>query len=164
MLGSPNFHKINIPVYLLILLAKKENFHWVRSQTRFRTVFYRSKGEFKMSKAAKSLFVFGIYLIVIGLAFLLVPNMQLRLFGFPETSEPWIRVMAVLLLLLAFYYIQAARSEMTKFIRLTVPARASVIVFFIAFIAFGLAQPMLIMFGVVDLLAAIWTSSALRNP
>jgi hypothetical protein len=70
----------------------------------------------------------------------------------------------MLLLLLAFYYIQAARAEMTEFIRLTVPARASVIVFFIAFVAFGLAQPMLIVLGVVDLLAAIWTSSALRNP
>jgi len=117
-----------------------------------------------MSKAAKSLFVFGIYLIVIGLAFLLVPNIQLSLFGFPATTEPWIRVMAVLLLMLAFYYIQAARGEMTEFIRLTVPARASVIVFFIAFVAFGLAQPMLIVFGVIDLLAALWTSAALRNP
>ncbi len=80
-------------------MAKKEKFYWVRSQDRFRSVLYRPKGEFKMSKAAKSLFVFGIYLIVIGLAFLLVPNIQLRLFGFPETSEPWIRVMAVLLLM-----------------------------------------------------------------
>ncbi len=115
-----------------------------------------------MSKAAKSVFVFGIYLIFIGLGFLLMPNIVLKLFGFPETSEPWIRVMAMLLLLLAFYYIQLARAENTAFIRLTVPARASVIVFFIAFVVLGLAQPMLIGFGVIDLLAAIWTRSALR--
>ncbi len=116
-----------------------------------------------MSKAATSVLVFGVYLIVIGLGFLLVPNMFLGLFGFPTTTEPWIRVMAVLLLILAYYYIQAARNEMTGFFRLTVHGRASVIVFFAAFVALGLAQPMLIMFGAVDLLGAIWTASTLRT-
>ncbi len=115
-----------------------------------------------MSKAARSLLVFGIYLIVIGLGFLVMPNVVLRLFGFPETSEPWIRVMAMLLLVLAYYYIQAARNELTTFFRFTVHARASVIVFFVAFVLLELAQPMLILFGAVDLLAAIWTWVSLR--
>jgi hypothetical protein len=116
-----------------------------------------------MSKAARSLFVFGIYLIVIGLGFLIIPNVVLRLFGFAETSEPWIRVMAMLLLLLAYYYIQAARNEMTGFFRYTVHARASVIVFFAAFVLLGLARPMLLLFAVVDLAAAIWTWTSLRS-
>ena len=115
-----------------------------------------------MSKAATSVLVFGIYLIVIGLGFLLAPNLPLDLLGFPTTTEPWIRVMAMLLLILAYYYIQAARKEMTGFFRLTVHGRASVIVF-IAFVVLDLAQPMLIMFGVVDLIAAIWTAWALRS-
>jgi hypothetical protein len=116
-----------------------------------------------VSKAAISVLVFGIYLVLIGLGFLLAPNMVLGLFGFPSTTEPWIRVMAMLLLILAYYYIQAARNEMTGFFRFTVHGRAAVIVFFVAFVAFGLAQPMLIGFGVVDLLAAIWTALALRR-
>ncbi len=110
-----------------------------------------------MSKAAKSLFVFGIYLIVIGLGFLVMPNLALRLFGFSETSEPWIRVMAMLLLFLAYYYIFASRNEITEFIRITVYVRASVILFFAVFVLLDLAQPMLLLFGAVDLLAAIWT-------
>ena len=117
-----------------------------------------------MSKAAKSLFVFGIYLIVIGLGFLVMPNLVLRLFGFPETSEPWIRVMAMLLLFLAYYYIVASRKEMTEFIRITVYIRASVILFFAAFVLLDLAQPMLLLFGAVDLAAAIWTWLSLRQP
>ncbi len=117
-----------------------------------------------MSKAAKSLFVFGIYLIVIGLGFLVMPNLALRLFGFSETSEPWIRVMAMLLLFLAYYYIFASRNEMTEFIRITVYSRASVILFFAAFVLLDLAQPMLLLFGAVDLLAAIWTWYSLRQP
>ena len=116
-----------------------------------------------MSKAAISVLVFGVYLIVIGLGFLLAPNIPLSLFGFPTTTEPWIRVLGMLLLILAYYYIQAARNEMTGFFRLTVHGRASVIVFFVVFVALGLAQSMLILFGVVDLLAAIWTALALRT-
>ena len=116
-----------------------------------------------MSKAAKSVFVFGIYLIFIGIGFLLIPNTVLGLMGFPTTTEPWIQVVAVVLLVLAYYYIQSARNELTLFFRFTVHARLSVIVFFIAFVLLGLAPPILIMFGVVDLLAAIWTALALRS-
>ncbi len=117
-----------------------------------------------MSKAARSLFVFGVYLIIIGLGFLVMPNLVLRLFGFPETSEPWIRVMAMLLLFLAYYYIFASRNEMTEFIRITVYSRAAVILFFAAFVLLDLAQPILLLFGAVDLVAAIWTWLSLRQP
>jgi len=116
-----------------------------------------------MSSSARSVFVFGIYLLLIGLGFLIVPNTMLGLFGIPATSEPWIRVVGMLLLLLAFYYTQAARVELTDFFRWTVPARASVIVFFAAFVLLGYAPAALIMFGVVDLLGAIWTWLSLRS-
>ena len=72
-------------------------------------------------------------------------------------------MVGMLLLILAYYYIQSARNEITDFFRYTVHGRASVIVVFGVMVLLGLAQPMLIMFGVVDLLAAIWTASALRT-
>jgi hypothetical protein len=115
-----------------------------------------------MSKAATSLFVYGIYLIIIGLGFLLIPNTILGIFGMPSTPGPWIQVMAMLLLILAYYDIQAARSELIAFFRFSVHVRASVIIFFIAFVAVGIAEPILILFGVIDLSAAIWTALALR--
>ncbi|MBW1784279.1 MAG: hypothetical protein JRL30_26505 [Deltaproteobacteria bacterium] len=115
-----------------------------------------------MSKAALSIFVFGIYLAIIGLGFLLIPNTILGVFGIPPTTEPWIRVVATILLILSYYLIQAARNELTIFFRLTVHGRASVIVFFTAFVVLGVAPPVLILFAVVDLAAAIWTALALR--
>jgi hypothetical protein len=116
-----------------------------------------------MSKAARSLYIFAIYLIVIGLGFLVFPNMLLGIFGIPETSEPWIRVMAMLLLILAYYYIHASINELTEFIRITAYARGSVILFFAVFVLLDLAQPTLLLFGVVDLLAYIWTWFSLRQ-
>lgn len=116
-----------------------------------------------MSSSAKSVFVFGIYLVVLGITLLVAPNVLLSLFGVPVTNEVWIRLVGMLLVLLAFYYIQAARKELTDFFQWTVYARASVIVFFIVFVALGLAQAILILFGAIDLLAAIWTRLALRS-
>jgi hypothetical protein len=70
----------------------------------------------------------------------------------------------MLVLFLGFYYTQAARKEMTDFFRWTVYLRSTVIIFFVIFVLLGLASPPLIMFGVVDLLGAIWTGLALRSP
>jgi len=116
-----------------------------------------------MSNSARSVFVFGLYLVVLGLVLLVVPNFLLGLFSFPSTSEVWIRVIGMLVLYLAFYDIQAARSEWTDYFRWTVYTRASAIAFFIAFVLLGFVSPILILFGIVDLLGAIWTGLALRS-
>jgi hypothetical protein len=119
-----------------------------------------SKG---LSRAARSLFVFGIYLCVLGLFLLLAPNLLLRVFGAPETSEVWIRLNGMFVLCLSFYYISVARSELTAFIRWTVWTRAAVIVFFAAFVLLVAAPRALLLFGVVDLLSAVWTWLALKK-
>ena len=116
-----------------------------------------------MSNAAKSLFVFGIYLLFLGMVLIFVPNLLLRSFGFAETTEIWIRVIGVLVIILGFYYFLAARVELTDLFRWSVPARGSVIFFFAAFVVLGLAPPVLLIFGVVDLAAAIWTALALKS-
>lgn len=116
-----------------------------------------------MSNSAKSVFVFAIYLVLLGVILLVMPNVLLGLFAYPTTDEVWIRVAGMLLVLMAFYYMQAARKELTDFFQWTVYARGSVILFFIAFVVLGLARPILIVFGAVDLLAALWTAAALRS-
>ncbi len=116
-----------------------------------------------MSKSALSVFIFGLYLLVLGIVLVVAPNFLLGLFSLPSTSEVWIHVVGVLVLILFFYYTQAARKEMTDFFRLTVYARSSVIVFFTAFVLLGWAKPALILFGAIDLLGAIWTAWALRS-
>ena len=118
-----------------------------------------------MSKAALSMFVFGVYLILLSVILMVIPNALLAIFGLPATTEVWVRVVGMLLFLIAYYYIRASRNEkeMISFYRWTVHARSSVIVFFIIFVAFGFVKPILILFGVVDLLAAIWTWKALRT-
>ncbi|PWB78396.1 MAG: hypothetical protein C3F15_01625 [Holophagae bacterium] len=116
-----------------------------------------------MSKSAASVKVFAGYLLLLGLVLLLSPNSLLRVFRMAATGEVWIRVVGMLVLLLAYYYWNAARTELTGFFRWSVAARTSVPLFFIAFVVAGLAPPTFILFGVIDLAGAIWTALALRG-
>jgi hypothetical protein len=116
-----------------------------------------------MSRAARSLFVFGIYLCGLGLVLLFVPNLLLRVFAVPPTNEVWIRVNGMFLLCLSFYYVQTARNELTSFIRWTVWARVAVIFYFAAFVLFVSAPKALLLFGLIDLFSAIWTWLALKR-
>lgn len=107
--------------------------------------------------------MFAAYLSALGVWLLLSPNSMLRLFGLPDARDVWIRVVGMLVLILSFYYGSAARRDLTEFFQWTVYARASVIVFFAAFALTGLAPAILLLFGVVDLLAAGWTQAALAS-
>jgi hypothetical protein len=116
-----------------------------------------------MSRAAKSLFAFGVYLLVLGLLLLLAPNLLLKVFGVPPTNEVWIRINGMFVLCLSFYYVLAARSELTAFIRWTVWARVAVIFCFSAFVLLASAPKVLLLFGLIDLLSATWTWFSLRR-
>lgn len=116
-----------------------------------------------MSKSAQSLFVFSIYLFILGLILLVIPNVLLNLFSLPETNEVWIRVVGMLVFLLGFYDFQASKNEMIKFFQWSVYARAVVPIFFIVFVLLDFAPPILILFGVIDAVAALWTHLSLRS-
>ena len=116
-----------------------------------------------MSKSATSVLVFGVYLVLLGLLLVIVPNVLLRIFGFAMTTEVWVRVVGVLVLCLAFYYVQAARRELLEFFRWTVIVRSFVFVCLALFAALKLAAPVLALFGFVDLLGSVWTAVCLRQ-
>lgn len=115
-----------------------------------------------MSRAARSVFIFGVYLAGTAVALILTPNTLLGLLRVAPTNEPWIHVLGVVVLSLAAYYITAARAESVAFFRASVWVRLMVLVGFTGLAAAAIAPPTLIGFGVVDALGALWTWSALR--
>jgi hypothetical protein len=119
--------------------------------------------ETRMSDPARTVLAFGWYILILGAVLVLAPNLLLTAFGLPPTEEVWIRVVGMLLLFLGGYYQLAARAEWTPFFRASVWFRGLVIVFFAAFVLLGFVKPALLGFAVVDLLAALWTATALRH-
>lgn len=110
-----------------------------------------------MSPSAISIFVFGIYIVLVGAGFLFIPNTVLPIFKFPKTNEPWIRVLGSVVVILGFYYIIAAQNELTPFFWATVIGRFAILVSFIVLVVTKKAKPMLITFGVIDAAGGLWT-------
>ena len=111
---------------------------------------------------ATSMLIWAVYLLGLGVILVAVPNALLLLFGFDPTEEVWIRVVGVLVLILAYYSLRAAQTDNRTYMEWTVTARAVVPVFFIGFVVLGMAEPMLIAFGFIDLAGAVPTRRALR--
>lgn len=116
-----------------------------------------------MTPAARSLHVFGLYLVGAGCLLMLVPALLLAPLGLPAPADVWARVAGMLAAFLGIYYLLGARSELLSFMRASVWVRLSVIVILGAFVAAGLAPLPLLAFGVIDLAAAAWTWLALRS-
>jgi hypothetical protein len=117
-----------------------------------------------MNKPSRSILVFGIYLIANALVLVAIPNTLLGLLRLAPTTEPWIRVLGVVVGVLGGYYVSAARQGLTGFFHATVWGRGIVLVALAVLVGLGLAPPILIGFGLVDAAGALWTWVALRSP
>jgi hypothetical protein len=113
--------------------------------------------------AAKTVQYFSYYLFALAAVLIFVPNIMLSLFQIAETNEVWIRVVGVLVVCIAIYYHEMSRLNALPFLRLTVWVRLWVFVAFTGLWAAGIGPVQLILFGLVDALAAFWTRNYLRH-
>jgi hypothetical membrane protein len=115
-----------------------------------------------MSRSAFSAKVFAIYLFIVGAVLVIAPNFLLSIVRIPPTSEVWIHVVGVIAFNIGIYAWIAAKHENKPFLEASVYTRFVVFVAFTAFAVVGLASPMIVLFGVADLLGGIWTYFALK--
>ncbi len=116
-----------------------------------------------MSSAARSCFVFGFYIVFMGLALTFVPGLLLPIFGLAAPQEVWVRVLGLLALGLSMYYFDAVRNETVTFFRASVIGRTF---FGVSLIILALMTPgalPILFFAPVDLLGAAWTWWVLRD-
>jgi hypothetical protein len=133
------------------------------TQIDFIAVHRVLEQEGKVSRAAKSIVFFGVYLLVAGLGFLLIPNLPLSIFGLPTTTEVWIRVVGLVVAAVGGYYLYLGRLNDTSFFRVTVPGRFAVAAGLLVFVLLDLVGPQLLLFAVLDSAGAIWTWLSLRK-
>jgi hypothetical protein len=120
------------------------------------------KDEKKLSRSAKSVLLYGIYIVVLGMVFLFIPGVALSLLGMKPAHEVWIHVAGWFGIWLGIYYIVAARSESKAFIRTTVYGRPTFIVFLGVLAILKKIEPIIMIVGAIDVATAIWTYSLLR--
>ncbi len=116
-----------------------------------------------MTSAARSVYVFGVYLLVLGGILIGSPNTLLGLLGIPSTTEPWIRVLGIPVMAIGMLDVACARTEQTGFFRATVWTRSFGFLALAGFAVVGTIPPVLAAFGAVDLVGALWTHASLRG-
>lgn len=116
-----------------------------------------------MSESARSIQFFGVYMVVLGILLVLVPNVMLAFAAMPPTGEVWIRLVGMLVMILGSFYVVAGRNGLTAFFRWTLVTRLSAVLFLLGFIFARLASPFILVFWLGDLAGAIWTYLALRR-
>jgi hypothetical protein len=117
-----------------------------------------------MSAAARSVYVWGAYLVVAGLASFIAPDPMLGLMGYPPSNEPWVRACGAVIAVVGYYYITAARNELLPMIRATVVGRTLVLGAYAVLVLVHGARWELLLLALPCQLGAIWTYAALRRP
>lgn len=115
-----------------------------------------------MSKSAKTLLYFSYYLFVVGIELTFIPNVFTKTAQLPVTDEPYIRVVGVLAFILGLYYYQAARHDLTPFLKASVWGRSVYLIAAVGLVVSAIAPPVFIVFGFLDALGAFWTWRMLR--
>ena len=117
----------------------------------------------KTDPAARSVQVFGVYMVISGLTFMTVPNLLLPMIGLPTEQHVWIRVGGTLVMLLGWYYIMAANHDIRLFFRATAYGRIAVGVIFLTYYLLGIMPWQIALFAIPDCCGAVWTFAALRR-
>lgn len=114
-----------------------------------------------MCNSHLSMKIFGLYLCCLGLTLAFVPNLVLPIFGFEEVTDVWIRLLGLSFFLISTIYYTAIKEQWLSFYRLSAFARVIVCVFIIGCVVMDIAPWPLVIFAVIDLLGAAWTSNSL---
>lgn len=115
-----------------------------------------------MTRAAQSILVFGIYVVGMGVVLMARPSIAVAPLGLPAPEGPWVRVLGLVAFVLGYYYLQAARQNVTPFFRWTLWGRSMVFTGFVLLAVVDLIPAPLIVYGVIDGIGAVWTGLTLR--
>ncbi len=115
-----------------------------------------------MTKAAQSLFFFGIYGVAAGALFIALPGIM-SLLQLPPLASGWARVVGLLALIIGTYDIVGARAECMPYIRASVLMRLGFAVGITLLVILGEMPVSAIPLGAVDAAGALWTALALKS-
>jgi uncharacterized protein YjeT (DUF2065 family) len=115
-----------------------------------------------MSPAARSVQIWGLYALAIGLFSALFPNALTALLQVPSTDEPWLRLVGVLAMAIGVYYLGGAKAEANAFFEATVVGRL-VVTAGITVLAVAWGYWMVLGIAAAELASVVWTWTALRK-
>lgn len=116
-----------------------------------------------MDKPAKTVWLFGIYLIIEGFFLMLAPAWILDAIGIPEPNSVWRVILGFVVAVLGYYYVRNAKENLIPFFGFTVQIRIIQFVFFAGLYVFERGTIALVAFSFVEFVAGMWTWRILKS-
>ncbi len=116
-----------------------------------------------MTKSAKSLYYFGLYVLLTGLIICIIPDKFVSLLKLPEISIAWARIIGLLVIIIGSYDILNGRNNNIPLIKASIYLR---LFFFLGILALFITGQMpieILPLGIIDLLGAIWTALSIKG-
>ncbi|MGK7394286.1 MAG: hypothetical protein ACNS62_06925 [Candidatus Cyclobacteriaceae bacterium M3_2C_046] len=117
-----------------------------------------------MQSPAKSLYYFGIYMILmVGIGFLIMPAIVLDMFQLNYGNDVWPRFVGMMAIIIGAYYIVAAHYNLKEMFIWTVLMRLFAFLCMVTLVVSGQTEQTVLLFAAADLSGAIWTWTAIRK-
>ena len=116
-----------------------------------------------MKKILKTIKVFGIYSMIMGIVLLALPDIVLPIIGIEKPVDAWARMLGFVLICSSYYYIRSAFAGNIEFAKWTIHTRFAAPAIVIILIVSGLAPKIFLPFGIIDGLGGLWTFTVLQN-
>lgn len=116
-----------------------------------------------MKTVNQSMYAQIIYMVIAGSGFLFMPQVVLPMFGMQAPQEVWIRILGLLALVFAYYYLAMTQNQVLAFFKASVWGRFVFCGGLAAVVLLGLGEKPLLLFAAVETALAVWTYVALKR-
>lgn len=117
-----------------------------------------------MSRAGRSFFWFGFWVLGCGLTLAVFPSIMMRIAVITASSDIMLRVFGTVLVYMAVYYFVAGRRKgFEALYKASLYTRFSAPIVVGALVLILKASPLIFIFTAVDALGALWTAIALKR-
>lgn len=116
-----------------------------------------------MNRVSKSILIFGMYSLIMGIVLLFIPHLILPIFNLPVSGEPWLNLLDFVLVCSSYYYFRSGLSGNIQFALYTTHTRFAAPLIVAYLIATGKADWRFLFFGIVDGVGGLWTWFELKR-
>lgn len=116
-----------------------------------------------MSQSAFSIYIYGFYLLAIGLILFLIPGLLMSVFSIVTADDLWVRLLGLFSVVVGIYYLYAAHNNLTAFFKISVVGRIIYVGGVIFLVIMNIAPSVLLLFEVFEMTGAMWTLYSLKK-
>ena len=117
-----------------------------------------------MTRTSKSVLYYSFYMELVGILMIVFPQVVLKILNINTDAGILVRFLGMVDVFMGYYYLRSGlgKDKLKNFYQLTIHTRFAALVFLVFFVVFWNANPVVILFGLIDTAGAVWTIVSMR--